>query len=588
MRRRTFLRAGSLAGAAVMFRGVGAPVRARAATTLPSVDDPRYLEPVARADAIPQFVNPLTRPARLDLTCGGARTLVMRQTWQDLLGADLGLTTPVWGFGEDRRGWWDDSIRVSYPGPTIVARSEQPVRIHWRNELPSTHLLPVDTSLHWAFSHNDQTIDDAGMPAVVHLHGGHNAPESDGHPEAWYTPRGVVGPRFDGTAFDYDNSQEAATLWYHDHTLGITRLNVYAGLSGFYLLRDDHELDLIERNELPADPYELELVIQDRMFTPDGRLAYPDLPATAADWPGGPSTPPEFFGPVILVNGRAWPYLAVEPRQYRLRLLNGSNSRIYRLSVQGDWPFPITQIGTDGGFLYEPTPLDQPLLICPGERVDVVVDFRDLGGATFELTNDAPTPFPGGAPVAPPADMVLQFRVDQRYDSTRPEPTLPSTLRDAPFAVSPPPERTRRLLLFEGEDMFGRLRTLLGTVELGARAWSDPVTEDPDHDTAEIWEVYNTTADSHPMHVHLVQFEVLDRAPFTADQDPQTAALSNIQIGTREPPDATERGPKDTVHMDPGQVTRIKAHFDRRGTYIWHCHMLEHEDHEMMREYEVV
>ncbi|GAA3754517.1 outer spore coat copper-dependent laccase CotA [Salinactinospora qingdaonensis] len=547
--------------------------------TLPPINDPLFRDPVADPSAIPRFVNELPTPSRIDVGKKSAHTICMGATTQDLLGGGLGLTTPVWGYGPAGQ-------RATYPGPTLVANSHEPARVHWLNRLPFQHLLPVDTTLHWAFADTDHTISDDGVPGVVHLHGGHIDPDSDGHPDAWYTRTGVRGPLFRQTRYTYDNTQEAATLWYHDHALGITRLNVYAGLAGFYLLRDQQERNMLHNRQLPSPRHEVELALQDRMFYPDGRLAYPDQPADAPDWPGGASVQPEFFGQVILVNGKAWPYLSVEPRQYRLRLLNGSNSRFYRLSVDGDWPFPVTQIGTDGGFLLTPQQLDGPLIISPGERVDVVADFRGLRGESFIVTNDAPTPFPDGAPVAAPADEILQIRVD-RPRSSAPEPQLPSRLRPEPFDVAAPPARVRQLLLFEGTDEYGRLRPQLGTVDKGALLWSEETTENPVCDTTEVWEVFNTTPDTHPIHLHLVQFQVLGRAPFTATQNPQTGALSDIQVGALQPPDPTEDGPKDTVRMRPGEVTRIKACFDKKGVYVWHCHILEHEDHEMMRNFEV-
>jgi len=589
--RRGFLQATSLAGGALLLPGLGtAPAGATPGLGLPPADDPLYLDPIADPGAIPRFVNRLPRPARIDLSNGGARTLVMAPTWQDVLGGGLGLRTPMWGFGQighpAHQGGAGGAFATS-PGPTIVARKHRPVRVRWVNALPFDHLLPVDTTIHWAYSGTDHTIADNGVPTVVHLHGGHIGPDDDGHPEAWYTlGGGTTGPRFAGTRYHYDNSQEACTLWYHDHTMGLTRLNVYAGLAGFYLLRDDRELALIEQDRLPCGPYELELMIQDRMFHPDGRLAYPDAPSSQQS--DGPSVQHRFHGQVILVNGKAWPYLEVEPRQYRLRLLNASNSRFYRLSVGGRWPFPVTQIGSDGGFLCRPHRLDGPLVLSPGERVDLVVDFRDHRGAAFELTNDAPTPFPKGAPVTPPADKVLQVRVDRPYDRRVTEPRLPRTLREAPYRVAGSPARTRRLVLFDGRDESGRRKPLLGTVERGALGWDDPITETPRLHTTEVWEVFNTTFETHPIHLHLVQFQVLDRAPFTAARDSRTGALSDIRVGRAQYPDATELGPKDTVMVPPGHVTRIKALFDRRGVYVWHCHILEHEEHEMMRNYQVV
>ncbi|GAA2405998.1 outer spore coat copper-dependent laccase CotA [Streptomyces glaucosporus] len=592
MDRRRFLRATSLAGGVLLLPELGtAPARATPGTRLPHADDRLYRTPIADPGAIPRFVNELPRPTRVNLLNGGDRTLVMGPALQDVLGGGPGLRTPVWGFGQAgtaRRRGGAGGAPVTWPGPTLVARKHRPVRIRWVNALPFEHMLPVDTTIHWAYSHTDRTIADHGVPTVVHLHGGHTCPEDDGHPDAWYTPAGVTGPRFARTRFHYGNDQEAATLWYHDHTMGLTRLNVYAGLAGFYLLRDDRELALIEQNRLPRGPYELELMIQDRMFHPDGRLAYPDVPASSPLWQGGPSVQHEFFGRVITVNGRAWPYVEVEPRQYRLRLLNASNSRFYRLSVGGGWPFPATWIGADGGFLHKPHRLDGPLVLSPGERADLVVDFRDLRGAVLELGNDAPTPFPKGAPAAPPTDKVLQFRVTRPYDRKVAEPLLPGAFREAPYRVAGSPARTRRLLLLDGRDGFGRPKPRLGTVERGALGWNDPVTEDPRLNTSEVWEVFNATYETHPVHLHLAHFQVLGRAPFTATRDPRTGALSDISVGRTQPPDPGETGPKDTVLAPPGQVTRIKAHFDKCGLYVWHCHILEHEEHEMMRNYRVV
>lgn len=580
MDRRRFIAIGGGLGSALLVPPLGPAAGAatdRPRNPLPAIRDPLYRDPIADPAAIPRFENALPRPARINLLKGGARTLRLAATRQDLLGGGLGLRTPVWGFARGRGP-------VATPGPTIEAYKRRPVRIHWVNALPSRHLLPIDTTLHWAFSHTGYTIENEGVPAVMHLHGGHTDARSDGHPDAWYTRTGAVGAHYCGTHYHYDNSQEAATLWYHDHALGITRLNIYAGLAGFYLLRDPRELNLIDDGRLPDRRHEVELVIQDRMFYPDGRLAYPDVPVDAKGWPGGPTVQPEFFGQVILVNGKAWPYLEVEPRQYRLRLLNGSSSRFYRLSIGGRWPFPMTQIGTDGGFLYRPHPLDRPLTLAPGERVDLVADFRDSRGETFVLTNDAPTPAPDGPPATAPATEILQFRVGRhryRYDA---EPRLPRTLRPTQYGVHKPAARTRRLLLVDGTDESGRVLPQLGTVKEGAKRWDDPTTEHLAWRTTEIWEIFNTTGRTHPVHLHLVQFEVLDRAPFTARRAPKTGALSDVRVGVARPPAPEERGPKDTVRVPPGQVTRVKAYFDRRGLYVWHGHILENKDHEMMRD----
>ncbi|MDT0310541.1 multicopper oxidase [Streptomyces sp. DSM 44917] len=584
MLRRTFLRAAPAAGGALALAGLS-PAAAAAArrAILPPVADPLYDTPIARATAVPRFVNALPRPPRVDLTDGGARTLRLAETSQDLLGGGLGLPSTVWGFGLDAGPNGEAALPASSPGPTIVARAGRTLSLDWRNDLPYRHLFPMDEDAHWAFTGSEYTVEQHGVPSVVHVHGAHTDSASDGHPDAWYSPGGAAGPLHGGTRCTYHNSQEAAPLWYHDHTHGITGLNIYAGLLGFYLLRDEHELGLIASRRLPAEPYELELAIQDRTFRPDGLLAFPS--PTPHDHEE--TEPPTFAGQVILVNGKAWPYLDVEPRQYRLRLLNASNARFYRLSSGGGWPFPVTAIGGDGGFLDEPHRLEEGLLLAPGERADVIADFRDAGGRTFDLTNDAPLPFPGGAPVAAPVDAVLQFRVSLPYDRSAPEPVLPASLRRRPYRILTRPARTRRLQLLETVDEHGRTQMMLGTAEEGGMLWGDPVTETPRLHTTEVWELYNTTEETHSVHLHLVQFQVLDEAPFTADRDPERGALSSIVTGERLPLSPSERGPKDTVRIRPSHVVRVKARFDKAGDYVWHCHLLPHEDAGMMRRFTV-
>jgi spore coat protein A len=468
----------------------------------------------------------------------------------------------------------------------VVARRDRPLQVKWVNRLPQHHLAPVDHSLHGAYSHHGHSLESAGVPAVPHLHGGHVNADSDGGPEAWFTATGVTGPDFVTDTYVFDNDQEAGTLWYHDHTMGITRLNVYAGLAGFYLLRDEREEALIESGGLPAGPHEVELVIQDRMFHPDGRLAYPDaVPGPSPTWPGGPSQMVDVYGEVITVNGRSWPYLRVEPRPYRFRLLNGSESRFYGLSITPgpSGVVPMVAIGTDDGLLEHPVPLVGPLLLSPGERADVVVDFTGHEGATLTLTNQAQAPFPPGLPPTPCTAEIMQFRVDLTVSGDVPIARLPSRLREAPYRVAEPAAVTRSLLAGERVDDYGRLQMLLGTTEAGHLEYADPATETPRLGDVEVWEFYNDTFAAHPLHLHLVSFEVLDRAPFIARRDPTSGALHDITAGPRRKPLDHEQGPKDTVLAYPGEVTRIRARFDRPGHYVWHCHTLSHEDHEMMR-----
>ncbi|MDI6907004.1 MAG: multicopper oxidase [Thermoanaerobacterales bacterium] len=513
--------------------------------------------------SIPKYVDPLPIPPvlrpRHRLFGIKHYTVKMRQVRQKLH-RDTPPTT-VWGY------------EGMYPGPTFEVRTNEIIKVKWINRLPIfRHLLPVDRTIHGAEPPNPR------VRTVVHLHGGNVPARYDGHPEAWFTNRFLVtGPYFKNITYVYPNIQPATTLWYHDHALGITRLNVYAGLAGFYIVRDAYE----DRLNLPHGPHEVPLVIQDRSFQRDGSLFYPARPEDAP--PGArlpdPSIVPEFFGDTIVVNGKVWPYLEVEPRKYRLRFLNGSNSRFYRMRLSSGQPF--YQIGTDQGFLDEPVPREE-LLFGPGERLDVIVDFSDFGNETITLLNDAPTPFPNGDPVKEgTTDQIMQFRVT--IPLAGPDTSsLPSRL----VPVIPLPEEAalniRNLALVEDTDRFGRLMLMLDN-----KRWSDPITERPQLGTVEIWRLINTTPDTHPIHLHLVRFQVLDRQPFDVNAYRATGEIRHA--GSVARPDAGEKGWKDTVLVHPGEATRIIARFgDFTGKYVWHCHILEHEDHEMMRPYEVV
>lgn len=316
-----------------------------------------------------KFVDPLPLPATARPT-GIVRgvpqyTMTARQ-FSQMLHRDLPGPTDVWGYDDNS----SQPGSAGYPGPTIEARKGRPIDVTWVNGLPQTPLLPVDPSIPGATDHGPTSI-------ATHLHGGEIPAESDGGPDHWFEPG-------ESRTLRYPNVQRSAPLWYHDHAVGITRLNVYAGLAGFYNLRDASE----PRLRLPFGAYEIPLAIQDRSFTADGRLAYS-------------STPPcPFFGNTALVNGKVWPYLNVEPRRYRFRILNGSNARLYELSLfesdqagtytSGATPGPaFRQTGSDGGFLPSAVTIPSKLSTAPGERADVVVDFSGLAGKFFLLRNEA-------------------------------------------------------------------------------------------------------------------------------------------------------------------------------------------------------
>ncbi|MGM9951385.1 MAG: multicopper oxidase family protein [Lysinibacillus sp.] len=441
------------------------------------------------------------------------------------------------------------------PGPTIEARKDKSTFVKYVHKLPDKHFLPVDYTLHSA-------SDSPEVRTVVHLHGAHVDWESDGHPEAWYTKNyEVVGPKFRKEVHEYTNHQPASTLWYHDHTMGLTRLNVYAGLAGFYLLRDSLE----DRLNLPSGKYEIPLMIQDKSFNEDGSLFYPDQTNPPA--PVHPSITPGFVGNTIVVNGKVWPYLRVEPRKYRFRLLNGSNRRGYDISLSNDQP--LIQIGSDGGFLSAPVEIPS-IELLPSERADVIIDFSHSTGEHITMMNND-AEFPGEH-----TNVIMQFHVDlplRGGDTSE----VPATLAPSMDLHEHHAHTIRNLPLTATTDDYGRLMLLLNE-----RMYHDPATEKPSMDSIEVWNFINTAPVPHPIHVHLVQFKILDRTPFDVDLYNSEGTLQFT--GNPVEPREYERGWKDTVKAEAGMVTRIIMHWkNHAGHYIWHCHFLEHEDHDMMR-----
>ncbi|MGE5530249.1 MAG: multicopper oxidase family protein [Patescibacteria group bacterium] len=505
---------------------------------------------------VPKFVDPLPIPAVLKpIGMEGKKPLyeVVMNQFRQKLHRDFA-PTPVWGYNG------------TYPGPTIEARTNRAITVRYLNDLPATPLLSVDHSIHGAEPYRPDVRN------VVHLHGANTPSVFDGNPDAWFTPgQTEAGPAYVTNVYTYPNRQPATTLWYHDHALGITRLNVYAGLAGFYLIRDTREDAL----KLPRGRFEVPLVIQDRTFNPDGSLFYPE------------TIEPEFFGNTILVNGMVWPFLDAEPRRYRLRFLNGSNSRFYHFRFEP--ALPMLQIGVEGGFLARPVLLDE-ILLAPAERADVIVDFTGQKGAVFTLANDAPTPFPDGDPPDENTSRLMQFRVVLPL-SGKDRSVVPSELPAGLDLCPADAIKSRDLTLNEVEDDMGRVEPLLGIRGISGRplplAWGDHTTELPRLNTVEIWNLINLTADTHPIHPHLIRFLILDRRPFDLDRLQTSGEL--VFTGQPVPPDENERGPKDTVRANPGEVTRIIARFgDFPGDFVWHCHILEHEDHDMMRRYQVL
>jgi len=602
----------------------------------------------------------------------------MKQISQQILPAGMPRTT-VWGYGSVKSASERGLLLHNAPSLTIEARWNRPVRVKWINDLKDAagdylpHLLPVDPTLHWAnppggLEGRDERPTFAAtpgaytgpVPMVTHLHGAAGVgDESDGYAEAWYLPDAAnlpsgyahVGTWYDFFAakaaarngvdwgpgfatFQYPNTNRASTLWYHDHALGMTRLNVYAGPAGFYILRggpagDDAVIDTRtgtpavlpgpapkEKDKFPPNKtyYEIPIAIQDRSFNADGSLFYPDTRAFF-DEILGPYVPdtdispiwnPEFFGNTIMVNGNTWPFLDVAQRRYRFRFLNGCDARFLILDFDNIPGVSVWQIGNEGGFLAAPVDMTavngNRILLGPAERADVIVDFTQVPVGNYVLGNVAPDePFGGGIPdddfsAADPGTtgQVMEFRV---VPALAPDPTTPPQFLQLPAIVPLTGGTPRALALLEEMSPFfadapaeTRLGTVAGDPNTGtstwtALRWEDPVTENPALGAIEVWELYNATADAHPMHIHEAAFEVVDRQAIVVDEVNRTVQVVPGSIPA--PPEPWERGYKDTVIAYPGQVTRVRAQFNTPGQFVWHCHIVEHEDNEMMRPYRI-
>ncbi|HSF14510.1 MAG TPA: multicopper oxidase [Vicinamibacteria bacterium] len=610
---------------------------------------------------VDKFVLPLVKPPampgkfqkRMD-----QYMIAVRQFKQRILSPRHPKTT-VWSYGSVNHPG-----TFNYPAFTIEASYNRPVQVVWRNELIDKngnflpHLLPVDPTLHWANPPGGLAGRDrrptftttpgpyrGPVPIVTHVHGAHTTEDSDGYPEAWYLPAAKNIPavfaragtfwdyfntkyghgwEYGDAAFRYPNNQRATTLWYHDHTLGMTRLNVYAGPAGFYLIRggkDDVVLDMQNGSNaiLPGpapgvgdDPLgeyrEIPIAIQDRSFNANGSLFYPQSREFFDEFagpyiPDSPVSPiwnPEFFGNMMVVNGLTWPYLEVEPRRYRFRLLNGCNSRF--LILQFEHPgVEVWQIGTEGGFLPAPVRLnDYPypgstgggatVLMGLAERADIIVDFSAAAGTSFRLLNLGPDePFGGGEigvdfdPSHPDSTgQVMEFRVraGSPYDPTTPPQYLKLPKIKSLGSASNTQYVSLNEEVYEPADV--PFAALLGRFNKGSGnptplQWKDPITENPALGATELWELRNFTVDAHPIHIHQVQFQVVGRE----------AIGGGPSVAGSDGPLPWERGFKDTVIAYPGEVTRVKAKFDIPGFYVWHCHIVEHEDNEMMRPYHV-
>jgi FtsP/CotA-like multicopper oxidase with cupredoxin domain len=636
-------------------------------------------------EAVTKYATPLLIPPAMPragkVTVRGGKNIdyyeiAVRQFEQQILPVGLPATT-VWGYGPNPATAKGGPVIFNAPSLTIEATYNQPVRIKWINELVDgegnyrPHLLPVDQTLHWANPPGGESGRDmrpefestpeaytGPVPIVTHMHGAVGVgDESDGYAEAWYLPAAANipagyatvgtwyeffaakaaaafgetwGPGF--ATFQYPNPDRASANWYHDHTLGMTRANVYTGPAGFYIIRGGPQDEVLDsrtgrRARLPGPApaignaqgityYEIPLAIQDRSFNDDGSLFYPDtrefFDEIAGDYiPDGEFAPiwnPEFFGNMIIVNGNTWPFQTVEQRRYRFRVLNGCQSRFLILDFAQIPGVEVWAIGNEGGFLAQPVNLtttnNNQLLIGLAERADLIVDFTNVPVGDYVLGNVGPDdPFGGGIPGVDfePSDsdstgQVMQFRVVPTRSRDRTTP--PEFLQLPALAPLPAEDRIRPLALIEkmgegfdadGEEVEGPVEALLGVVADGVaveRLWMDEVTENPGVGDTEIWEFYNTTGDAHPIHVHEIAFEVVNREGLVLDADGEVVEPLELD-GDIMPPESWETGVKDTITALPGQVTRVRAHFSVPGQFVWHCHILEHEDNEMMRPYRI-
>jgi len=520
----------------------------------------------------------------------------------------LGLPTPTWGYDDTKVGY------IGYLGPIIETRKFEQVAVKWVNKLP--------TAVDGPFGLADPFLIPGNLPggrAVVHIHGMHTLSKYDGGPENWFSPG-------QDRTYYYPNIQDAASLWYHDHAVGVTRLNAYVGLASLYILRDSVE----DKLNLPKGPYEIPLVLQDKAFYKDGsflKLWYPN------PWQ------PESFGNVIMVNAQLWPVLEVEPRKYRFRLYNAANARVFRLRI-ADVPggtnsvLPFHQIGAEGGLLPNSAQLNT-LVLANGERADLIIDFKGKENGEFYLTNDAATPFdPGQPPLDPSTDFdvmqVMKFKVKATGGTDK---TISLPARLAPITPLKPASATvkRQIALVEAPDTnhpdpegdptatgpFADWAKYYKKVLLNNRLFmpgDGAFDETPKLGATEIWQFINLTPDTHPMHMHLVTFQVIGRQKLApADlmpSDPNTPVYLTYKYGAdgnggqvastgavadkyllpgTEAPAPNETGFKDTVKANPGEVTYVIAKFEHfTGKFVYHCHILDHEENDMMQYMRVV
>ena len=613
LNRRRFLEAGAVAGVGAML-----PLRAGHAAEVLSgagAGAAAVIPPVGVSPALTKYVDLLPEPNAANgfvytptaVVNGVEHYDIPVSAFYQALHRDLPATY-LWGYGG------------TFPSKTIEAVVGTPIEVRWINNLRSTDPHPLAAVIDRTNVAGMTDMNGAFLPdqrITTHLHGGAVPWTSDGGPKTWYT-----GPFFSPTApygagtsvlhdiyyqgtdtYFYPNNQPGCTLWYHDHAMGITRYNVIAGTAGFWLLRSPLESTL----NLPSGAYEIPIAIQDRIFNVDGSLYYPPAPAV-----------PEFFGDTMVVNGKVWPRLKVEPRKYRFRFLNGCNARFLRMqlvqataaellpSTKAWVTLPYTQIGAEGGFFAAPAAPATVMLLAPAERADVIIDFSAQANKKFILFNDAAIPFANTADTRGAIPEVMIFDVSKTLTGSDTS-VIPASFGslggfidangnpDAPdLAVATSVPKTLTEIMLPN----GMLMQLIN----GTGYDTDPLTGAPSPDevvrigTTEIWQIVNATVDVHPIHLHQTMFKVLDRQKIGISQ-----YMGKVAKG-KAPPDPTpylkgapipagpdEAGWKETVRSNPGEVVRIAMKWKGYdGNYVYHCHILEHEEHDMMRALKVL
>lgn len=646
----------------------------------------------------------------------------------------MSVSVDIWGYS--------DSANLGSavtPGPTIEVAENTKFNIEWFNRLPASTQMPVNVAvsngLDNPYLHNvvgDLASDAMGAGdhaqgyAVTHFHGGKTPQLYDGWPEEMMRPQ-EVGADPQSHLCRYFSDQRPGLYWYHDHAMHTTRLNAYAGLAGCWVIRGQAETDIglwdADGGQAFGKNDELILVLQDRnvsgsfastdadaAFTPTGKLLHraesgydmhgnsvarekkqqelDDIDAGTIEDPGEPL---EFFGPLNVVNGTLWPtFEKLDAGLYRVRLLNGSNARVYRLHLLKADPANngytdasdlIWQIGTDGGLLPEAVQLpNNCLTLAPAERADLLIDFSQHPNSEFILVNSAEAPFsgldfndpnpaqtvadalaiaearvirPDGAlPVSNPDNVddrnpfpeVLKFKIGA-VSANHPNSCTLETIKNNMIEITRPafeaakseivnnPSQgpTRTVLLAEKATSDERnmlvhmevatddsihnmdpvpplsanhLLSVNGTPSrIVAERFQDPVSIIATYGSTETWRFINLSGDTHPMHIHLVQFLVVRRVPVNAVVNTVStpsavnpgAFVDNDVVQSidwndahAKGPDPNEAGFKDTVRVNPGEMVEVKMRFDGYcGRYLYHCHILEHEDHDMMRQFVV-